>query len=249
MNHRERLKIAEEITKKILSKYKNKVSLVGVLGSTYRNEDVENSDMEMLCVVKGNFPEKDVQMFYKGIYMHVWMDSQKRILKMVQNIHRDWPMEAGSFFYIKVLYNDDNFLAKVKDIISKIPIKKFIDCIEYHIPMTIGELNEIKQLKDRNLTSLADLKPAINSLIYHTTMLVALLNKKPLEASGLKMVSKLSNCTQPENYQNDVKKLLSITDLDEAITFSGKFIDKLIAFLKDNNVKYQKLKSLDNVNF
>lgn len=249
MKHKERLQITKDIANKILSKYKDKISFIGVLGSTYRNEDVENSDMEMLCVMKENFPEKDVQIFYKNIYMHVWMDSQKRILKMVQNIHCDWPMEAGSFFYIKVLHDNDNFLAQVKDTISKIPMKKFIDCIEYHIPMTIGELNEIKQLKDRNQTSYGDLKPAINSLIYHATMLVALFNKKPLEASGLKMVSKLSNCKQPENYQEDVKKLLSITDLDEAITFSGKFIDKLIAFLKDNNIRYQELKSLDNIDF
>lgn len=249
MQHKERLQITKNIAKKILSKYKDKVSLIGVLGSTYRNEDVENSDMEMLCVMKGNFPEKDVQLFYKDIYMHVWMNSQKRILKMLQNIHRNWSMEAGSFFYIKALHDDDNFLAQVKDTIAKIPMKKFVDCIEYHIPMTIGELNEIKQLKDRNLTSEGELKPAINSLIYHATMLVALFNKKPLEASGLKMVNKLSNCKQPENYQEDVKKLLSITDLDGAITFSGKFIDKLIAFLKDNNVAHQELKSLDDVDF
>ena len=80
-------------------------------------------------------------------------------------------------------------------------------------------------------------------------MLIALLNRKPLDADGLKMVSKLSGCKQPENYLKDVKKLLSITDLDEAITFSGRFMDKLIAFLKNHNITFREVKSLDDVSF
>jgi hypothetical protein len=96
--------------------------------------------MEMLCIMKGDFAGKDVQIYYQDIYMHVWMDSEESILKMVQNVGRNRPLEIGSFVFIKQIYDSHDFLTQIQDSISLIPTQKFTDCINYYLPMTLGDL-------------------------------------------------------------------------------------------------------------
>jgi hypothetical protein len=80
-------------------------------------------------------------------------------------------------------------------------------------------------------------------------MLIALFNKKPLHASGLKMIEGLGDTSQPDNFQEDVKALLSTTDLDEAIERSERFMNKLIEFLKQHNIIFEQTYSIDELNF
>jgi len=248
MNHKDRLQLAKNLSEKILSKYGDKVLLVGLLGSTYRGNDVEHSDLEMICVLSGDEEGRDASYFYNGIYGHVWIDSDKAIQKSLnQTPSKDWPLEIGTFYFVEPLHEKDGYLAKLQKEISNIPEDKFSLAVREHLPITVGELNEIKQLQDRNISSQGELFWAVNSFVYHATMLIALVNKKPLCKSGLKMVSLLDDKEQPAGYYEKVEVLYSMEQLDKAIDQAEKIMSDVLTYLKSRGVEFKEAKSLDEI--
>ena len=250
MKHKERIEIAKKISDKLVKEYNNKVSMVGIFGSTARNEDVETSDLELICSIKGDFKSKDVAFIHSGIFIHVWIASEKKIIEEATTVNFNWPMEAGNYKAFKVIYDDKNFAKKISEKIKGIHEKEFIEAIEYNLPIIYEELNAIKSaikrkgLNNRNLNALA------KGLVFHTVLHLSLLNKTPLFGSNYRVFIEAFNLKKlPPNYEKDARKILEFKTKKELVKLSEKFVYDFVNFLRKNGIKFKEIEDIDGVKF
>jgi hypothetical protein len=248
MRHKERVKIARKIAKLIVKKYGKKVLLFGILGSTARNEDVSTSDMEMLCILKGKFNEKDVQFLHRGLFMHVWMESEKKIFNDVKKINVDWPLEEGHYLAIKIVYGDRKLPKKVLKTIKEIPEKKFIDVIEDNLPNIYERLGAIKSAIKRKGINLRNLDSLVKILVYHTAIILCLLNKQPVFGSNYRIFDEVYKLKKlPKDYKKDVEKLFYFESPKRLVKLSEEFVEKFIVFLRGEGIKLRDIKNLREI--
>ncbi len=248
LNHSERVELGYRITEKFLFKYGKEVILGGICGSTGRDEDVEDSDLEMLMIVKNESKARDVYFNHKGMPVSVIVQKIESVEKDVQKIEIDWPQKMGRLFSLDVTCGDQSVMSRFRKLLESIPDEAFDEFLAKETPLCYEGLGKLKAVKDRG--NMEDLYLFVCEILGEFMLLTAIFNRQFINHAylgGLKESYEFENL--PKDYEQNAKKLLRSHDFDieETIDIADEFVSNFVSFLAENGIRTKEHTPLEEL--
>jgi len=114
MDHSHRLELAREIAGRFQARYGESVLALGVYGSLARGTDGPYSDIELLCVLRGEGIEQNHEWSAGAWKAEVNVRSQDVALREAAELEVEWPITHGAFTHLLALYDPSDFLAQLR---------------------------------------------------------------------------------------------------------------------------------------
>lgn len=242
------MELANRITQEILGKYGDEVVLGGICGSTARNEDVGDSDLEMLMIVKNELKTREVCFMYKGMPVSVIIQKISDVEKDIQKIEIDWPQKMGRLFTLKITCGNKNIISIFRELVESIPDEAFDEFLAMETPLCYEALGKLKAVQERG--NMEDLYLYVCEILGEFMLLTAIFNRRFVNHAylgGLKESYEFENL--PKDYQQNAEKLLRSYefDLDEIINIADEFVNNFVSFLAENGIKVKEHTPLEEV--
>jgi kanamycin nucleotidyltransferase len=115
MDHSHRLELAREIAGRFQAHYGESVLALGVYGSLARGTDGPYSDIELLCVLRGEGIEQNHEWSAGAWKAEVNVRSQDVALREAAELDVDWPITHGAFTHVLPLRDPEAFFPRLRD--------------------------------------------------------------------------------------------------------------------------------------
>jgi len=173
MEHNERLKLAREISRKIVKIHDKNILSIGIFGSVRRNEDDKFSDLELIAITKkkGFFKQyifKDILILELGVTF-------KNALKMIRNVDEEWSLRPGYLIHQKIISGDNSVINKFKKEISLVTnndLQKAANKLIIWMYDNLNKIHSANKVKNKGKMSVP-----LAFFTIHANLLVGLLNK------------------------------------------------------------------------
>jgi kanamycin nucleotidyltransferase len=119
VSHEERVELGRKIAPQILDSYKDAVLAIGIYGSVAKKLDRPYSDLELFCVVTDSLKLTDKFYVYDGLLVEIDYFQESKYLEEAAKRGRDWHLGADMFRNRTVLFERDNWLAKLEKIVAE----------------------------------------------------------------------------------------------------------------------------------
>ena len=247
MKHIERLQLAKHICKKLKEKYGSKILVAGVYGSLSRNQDKEDSDLDLILITKNNVDRIEDKFMYKGIPVAYWSIKLKDAKNKIQYpCFDDWPWALNSILDFKPLVGDKTIPKKLKELCKKVPYKKHKKAIANYLP-AIYEWNT-KIQKSYKKKDVGEIRFAIWDTMNGILGCIALLNKKYFIGNGYgRFRESFKYKIKPKNYKKLVEIAWKSKDSKKAVKAFNELFRNFEELMEKEDIrpkKYEKLKDL-----
>jgi predicted nucleotidyltransferase len=248
LNHDERVELADKITQKFLDKYGDEVILGGIYGSTAKGTDVEDSDLEVLMIVKNESKADEVYFTYKGMPVSIIVQKIARVEKDIQKIEIDWPLKMGRLFTLVVTCGDEGVLRRFRELLEGIPDETFNEFLAKETPLCYEGLGKLKAVKERR--NMEDAYLFVCEILGEFMLLTAIFNRCFINHAylgGLKESYEFENL--PKDYEQNAERLLLSFDfeIEETIDLADAFVSNFVSFLAENGIKVKEHTPLEEV--
>lgn len=251
MNHEERIEFGKRCAEKFRAKYKDELIYFGLIGSTYRNEDKEDSDIDAFVVTKDkkHWPESKWSHFmFKGIEVSIGYYTIDELDEMVEKPDYKWPHRVFRVINSLPIYEKYDLISRYKKKIGKINQKVFNKAAGNQLASAASCLSGIR----RNAES-GNLAGTRSGATLATTTLdeaVAFLNRGFLPGGGygsqnLKLITKYKKL--PEDYAKLNTIIWESSDPKEVKDAAVEIIAKTINFARRKGVGIPNYTSLSRI--
>lgn len=114
MDHSRRLELAREIAERFQSHYGEQVLALGAYGSLARGTDGPYSDIELLCVLRGEDIEQNHEWSAGAWKAEVNVRSRDVALREAAELEVDWPITHGAFTHVLPLYDPKDIFPQLR---------------------------------------------------------------------------------------------------------------------------------------
>jgi kanamycin nucleotidyltransferase len=118
VSHEERVELGRKIGSQIIGSYKDAVLAVCIYGSVAKKLDRPYSDLEIFCVVTNNLELTNKFYVHDGILVQIDYFQESKFLEEAAKKGRDWHLGADQFRNRIVLFERDNWLRKLKQVVA-----------------------------------------------------------------------------------------------------------------------------------
>jgi len=251
MKHEERIEFAKKYAKKLYAKYKDGLIYFGITGSTYRNEDRDDSDIDAFVVTKDkkHWPEsKWLHFMYNGIAVSIGYYTVEELDGTISKPDYKWSHRVFRVIKSLPIYEKYDLIGKYEKAIRKINQQAFNKAASKQLTAAASCLSGIR----RNAES-GDLAGTRSGATLATTSLdevVAFLNKGFLPGGGygspnLKLIAKYKKI--PKDYIRLNTTIWESNDPEEINNAAIELISNTISFAKRNGVEIPKYNSLAKI--
>jgi KNTase C-terminal domain len=119
VNHEYRLRIARQLSDRIVAKYGNNVLAVYVCGSTSKKLDRPFSDLELIVVVRDRAEIPMKYYVHRGLIIHIQYPKSSYTLDDAEQFTDSWHWVADQYRNRIVLYERDGWLRQLNQAVAK----------------------------------------------------------------------------------------------------------------------------------
>jgi hypothetical protein len=242
------VELASRVTQKFLDEYGDEIILGGVYGSTAKEQDVEDSDLEMLMIVKNESKAKDVYFAYKGIPVSLIVQKISDVEKDIKKIEIDWPLKMGRLFMLDVTCGDKGILSRFRELLEGVSDETFDEFLAWYTPLCYEGLGKLKAVKERGNTEEAHL--LVCEILGEFMLLTAIFNRRFINYAYLRGLKEAYQFDYlPKDFKQNAEALLRSYefDLDKTIGLADEFVNNFVSFLAENGVKVQEHTPVEEV--
>ena len=252
MERKERLKIAKELSKRILEAHKENILAIGVYGSMARKEDQKYSDIDMIIITKKEGKEEGKFFLHSGMSIEYEFVTKKEAIENIKNVNRDWPdwpQEATMYTNPLPLYDPNKTFKKFKTIVGGLNPGEFNKAAERALLILYEETCKVKNaelIKDKvNLLTFAREAALVAQLF------VALVNKKYYSSNRniLKESQKFSKL--PKDYKKLVMVASGYNRETQSQVYKAtlKLLDNCSDLAKKEGLKFAEYNDLKQLKY
>jgi hypothetical protein len=117
--HESRLRIAHDISDRVVEKYENDILAVYVCGSTSKKLDRPFSDLELIVVVRDRAEIPMKYYLHRGLIIQIEYLKSSKILSDAEQLTDNWPWEADQYRNRIALYERDRWFKGLDEAIAK----------------------------------------------------------------------------------------------------------------------------------
>jgi len=139
------MNLAQAIKEALLKKW-NDVEAVGLFGSVARGEDIQWSDLDMICIVKSMTGKEDLFFIYKEVPVWVEVWSKSYIAGKMRQLEPgpEWPVSANKWYEVIPLYDPSGIFRELRNLVEALPASFYIIGAEESLLNAYLWLNKIR---------------------------------------------------------------------------------------------------------
>ncbi len=114
-SHEDRVRIAKEVSGRIIQSYGENVVAVYIIGSTSKNLDRPYSDLEMIAALRDDAANEPSMKYYiyNGLIVQVEYRTESYTLKDASRLTREWPLAADESHNRIILFERQGFFSRL----------------------------------------------------------------------------------------------------------------------------------------
>ena len=119
MDHDERLRLAADLTERLLDRHKAGIVAVGVHGSVARGEDGEESDLDLAVVTAGpevQVPDRYLYLRDRGLVVDLGAIGADAYLEEASHIGPAWPLASDQYVNHLAVHDPGGYFHKLKHV-------------------------------------------------------------------------------------------------------------------------------------
>ena len=252
MEHMRRVEIAGAIANVLRREQRENLLYVGIQGSTSRNEDRLNSDLDVISVFrdKHKLPVKDFWVSHQmeGISLGIGLLSLQDIDVALSTPNGKWP-----YFAYKVIKNTPVYFAlDIRGVyaakIALMPQHLFIEGATIEYLEASSGLGKIKSNAETNDLAMVR-SAALMTFCRRLDNVVALINRDFLEGDyGYRNLQTITRFNKsPDQYVELSERLWLSNNINEIVAVAEELWKRVVAFAKENGLDVKELRSLENI--
>jgi len=117
--HEDRIKIAHDLSDRVLEKYGNHIIAVYICGSTSKKLDRPYSDLEMIVVVNDTAEISMKYYLHRGLIIQIEYVKSSKILSDAVQLTDNWPWEADQYRNRIALYEREGWFRRLDEAVAK----------------------------------------------------------------------------------------------------------------------------------
>lgn len=241
MEHKDRMRCAQELCSRLVEKYKEGIILCGVYGSTAQGLDVDRSDLEMLLVIRDDCEARGQHLLYRDIAVGYMVVARSRLEELLANPSLEgacgWPFYMGVLNVLKVLWGERSQVDAWLKIGEEVPYAAFREALEDHLPQLIVEsYGRIFSCRERGNQD--DWYCAVLEVLFEMRDALCLLNRSWVTHDYMQgMMDTLRFPLLPRRYEEVLLALWRARDIDQAIPLAQELVENFRQLLSEEGIK------------
>lgn len=172
------MKIAAALKDRILATYGDAVLAVFVTSSTARGLDLPFSDLELTAVVRDGTDIESKSYYHHGILIEIEYPEDARLLKNARRVTSDWPVVAGGYRDILVLFERDGWTRRLQEALDERDAADFTRALSHAVTTMLEERDKVRNASlERDSFTLRALAADV---AHWATNVVLFLNRRPM---------------------------------------------------------------------
>lgn len=253
MNHAERLGVANEVAKALMRRSENNLIYLGVHGSTFKAVDGENSDIDMIAVLrdKKGIPGTDnwLNFIHKDVVVGIGFHTLPDLDHIASTPNYLWPYRVNRLINNLPIHAEVDIIDRYSKMIKRLDKSLFTNAagLEYLEAYTgLGKIRRNSELGD-----LARVRSSsLTAYSMRLDAFVALLNRGLLEGSyGYKNLDNIQEFGKiPKNYIELTRTFWLSSEVKEIVSTAEQLWTNCTDFAKVNGVPIRQTnKSMSEV--
>lgn len=140
MEHQQRMKLAQMIAERLITRYGTSVKAIGLYGSLARNEDGPYSDIEMFCVLRAPGETRNYEWCAGPWKAEVNVLDEVSLCQEASQVDGRWAQTHGAFLHVLPLTDPEDYFSGLRALVMSHPPEIYRAVVE---EVLIGDIYEI----------------------------------------------------------------------------------------------------------
>lgn len=224
MDHDGKVRIAEEIARRVAARFADTILFGALYGSVARNEDTEFSDLELVFVTReeirlpGMSPDGYREFVYRNLQTQIEFRTKREALDLLTHIGPYWPVQVSKFLEPRVIWGDthtaEETVAEFRRRVEELPETAFKKGAGHALLWIRGHLGKVRNAHDEGDD--ARTAQAAEWFGYEIACFVALVNRRYYLRSDLRWLRENESFSKlPKDYQQLMVRMHRARDRKE----------------------------------
>ena len=209
MDHDGKVRVAEEIARRVRERFGEAILFGTFSGSVARGEDTERSDLEIVFVTRdkirlpGMSPDGYREFMFRGLQTQIEFRTRDEVLETLTNVGPYWPIQVWMYLEPRLIWEPartaQEALAEFRQRVSELPDSTFQRGAGHALLWLRGHLGKVRNAFDEGDD--ARTAQATEWLGYEIACFVALVNRRYYLRSDLRWLRESDSFPYlPKNY-------------------------------------------------
>ncbi len=247
LSHQERRQLAQDLCRRMLSRYPGQIILGGVYGSTAMNTDTPWSDLEMWFIVEEDCPATSQHLIFRDTAVGYRVYQRLEIEEIVLQPSLKWPFHMGVLEILEVLYGDGALIQRLMEVGKSVPVEKFRVALESGLPdLVVESYGRIRSCQLRD--NWRDASVTVFEVLSEMLVALCLLNQSWVRYDYYQgLVDSFKFPKLPEGYSETVQHLYKADDFDTIVPLAGKLVANFWRLLDENGIKVNNFQFIEEI--
>jgi kanamycin nucleotidyltransferase len=238
--HEGRLRIAHDISDRVVEKYGNDILAVYVCGSTSKKLDRPYSDLEMIVVVSDTSEISMKYYLHRGLIIQIEYLKSSKILNDAEKLTDNWPWEADQYRNRIALYERGGWFGRLDEAVAKNDKKDSVEAIRKSFMMMTESMAVLRNAE------LTNDEPGVLSrgrmLAEDAARILLLLNRRYVTTTSWLWKIVFGMRSNPKDFKKLVEKMSGFvpTTEEEVVSSSEKLYKEMSELVTHYGVKIER---------
>jgi len=238
--HEGRLRIAHQISDRIVEKYGSDILAAFVCGSTSKKLDRPFSDLELIVIVRDQVEIPMKYYLHRGLIIQIEYLKSSNTLDAAEQLTDNWPWEADQYRNRIALYERDRWFRKLDEAVERNDKADSVEAIRKSFMMMTESVAVMKNVMLTNDT--VGILSRGRVLAEDAARIVLLLNRTYVTTTSWLWRTVFDLRTKPKDFKELVEKMSGFvpTTREEVVASSEKLYREVSKLVTHAGVKIQR---------
>jgi kanamycin nucleotidyltransferase len=240
ITHEERLRIAHDISDRVVEKYRREVLAVYVCGSTSKRLDRPYSDLELIVVVRDRAEIPMKYYLHRGLIIHIQYPTSSYTLDDAQKFTTDWHWVADQYRNRIELYERGGWFRRLDEAVAKNDKKDSGEAIRKSFMMMTESMAFMRNAMLTN--DKVRVLMAGRTLAEDAARIIFLLNRKYVTTTSWFWKIAFDLLDRPKDFKALVEKMSGFvsTTVEEVVASSDRLYKEMSDLVTQHGVKIER---------
>ncbi len=237
--HEERVDLAKDISRRVLSKYGDSILAVFISGSTAKKLDRPYSDLEMIVVNRDGVDIPVKYYLHKGMVVEIDYVQESNFLKSARRITLNWPIETDQYRNRVALFERDGWSRKLDSAVSDLDQSGMTEALR---SATVELVEDLSVLRNAQLIDDAiGIRARGIYLAGDAAKVILLLNQRYVLTTSWFWKQAFECPVKPVDFQKLIERAAGFvpSSLDEIVAATEELCDVVFEMIRNQGISLE----------
>lgn len=256
MDHDDKVRVAEEIARRVVERFGQTILFGTLSGSVARGEDTERSDLEIVFVTRdrirlpGMSPDGYREFLFRGLQTQIEFRTRDEVLETLSNVGPYWPIQVWMYLEPRLIWDAartaQETLAEFRRRVSELPDSTFQKGAGHALLWVRGHLGKVRNAFEEGDD--ARTAQVTEWLGYEIACFVALVNRRYYLRSDLRWLRESDSFSHlPKNYRALMMQMHRARDRGEILRTATELCAACEDLAKAHHIEVETIDRLGDI--